>query len=168
MCILLALTFCLASTALVTPTRPWQEPPRPYHNTPHPRPIQSYSAQEIITKLSLTSNPEDGYFTQNFEDPVTYNNRSVSTAIYYLLEGSTGQSLWHKVDAPEVWHWYAGAPLTLSLSWNDGSVTREECLGTELFEGQRPQVVVQREEWQSARSEGEWTLVGTTGKCFAT
>jgi predicted cupin superfamily sugar epimerase len=37
-------------------------------------------------------------------------------------------------------------------------------MGNDLFGGQRPQVVVAAEEWQSARSLGDWTLVGTTGK----
>lgn len=128
-------------------------------------PISERSAEEIIEKLGLIPNVEKGYYVQTFEDPytITYLNRSASTAIYYLLEGSDGDSIWHRIDAVEVWHYYAGAPLVLSLSFDDGEPLREQTLGPDMFDDQQPQVVVQKSEWQSARSLGEWTLVGTTG-----
>ncbi|SPQ24543.1 f67262ca-f7eb-468b-a89e-a332fde3d996 [Thermothielavioides terrestris] len=81
---------------------------------------------------------------------------------HYLLEGSAGQSLWHRIDAAEVWHYYAGAPLTLSLSFNNGTGVRRALLGPDVFRGQQPQVAIGSWEWQSAKSEGDWTLVGTT------
>ncbi|KAK0616797.1 RmlC-like cupin domain-containing protein, partial [Immersiella caudata] len=126
------------------------------------------TAEEIITKLNLIPNVERGYFVETFRDTdnitsSTSPNRSASTAIYYLLEGSEGYSRWHCVDAVEVWHYYAGAPMTLQLSRDDGVPVREARLGQDLFdEGQRPQVVVGKGEWQRARSWGAWTLVGTT------
>ncbi|KAJ4193180.1 hypothetical protein NW767_010469 [Fusarium falciforme] len=108
---------------------------------------------------------EKGYFVETFRDTaVTANNRSASTAIYYLLEGKSGFSLWHKLDAAEVWHYYAGAPLELYQSHNDGSCVKKNLMGPDIFKGQRPQVVVEEGEWQRARSLGKWTLVGTTGK----
>ncbi|KAM7216359.1 RmlC-like cupin domain containing protein [Rhypophila decipiens] len=135
-------------------------------HSPKPKPIQSHPASSIITLLNLTANPEKGYFTQTFLDPdvVPGTNRSLSTAIYYLLEGREGQSLWHRVDQAETWHFYAGAPLELSFSWDDGSPVRKVTLGKDLFGGQRPQFTIKRWEWQSARSlgPGAWTLVGTT------
>lgn len=66
------------------------------------------------------------------------------------------------LDATEVWHYYAGAPLRLSLSWDDGKPVRDVVLGNDLWDGQRPQAIVERGEWQHARSLGEWTLVGCT------
>lgn len=139
--------------------------PTPPHASSH-TPINKRSAQEVIDKLSLIPNEEKGYYIQTFEDPfvVPGLNRSASTAIYYLLEGSDGDSVWHRVDAVEVWHYYAGAPLVLSLSFDDGQPLREATLGPDVFDGQAPQVAIQRGEWQSARSLGEWTLVGTTGR----
>lgn len=129
-------------------------------------PINKCSAQEVIQELSLVPNEEKGYYIQSFEDAyaIPCLNRSASTAIYYLLEGSDGDSVWHRVDAAEVWHYYAGAPLVLSLSYDDGQPLRELTLGPDIFDSQRPQVAIGRGEWQSARSLGEWTLVGTTGK----
>ncbi|KAI5459320.1 RmlC-like cupin domain-containing protein [Mariannaea sp. PMI_226] len=122
------------------------------------------SAAEVIQQLNLQPSTEKGYFVETFRDPVTVgnSNRSVSTAIYYLLDGAAGYSLWHKLDASEVWHYYAGAPLILSLSYNNGSCVRDHILGPDLCKGQRPQAVVNRGEWQRSRSLGEYTLVGTT------
>ena len=59
-------------------------------------------------------------------------------------------------------HHYAGAPLTLELSWDNGSATDRVLLGDAVFRGQEPQGVVPARRWQRARSEGDWTLVGTT------
>ncbi|KAF4467382.1 cupin superfamily [Fusarium albosuccineum] len=140
---------------------PDQLQPRSKH---HSKPIDSYSTEEVVKLLDLQPSNEKGYFFETFRDPDTVpgSNRSVSTAIYYLLDGAAGNSLWHKLDAAEVWHYYAGAPLVLSLSTDDGTCVRDHVLGSDLAHGQRPQAVVARDEWQRARSCGEWTLVGTT------
>ncbi|KAI3332424.1 cupin superfamily protein [Xylariaceae sp. AK1471] len=126
----------------------------------HPR----YTAQEIISVLGLAPNVEGGYYFETFRDTavIPSENRSVSTAIYYLLEGPNVPSVWHRVDAAEVWHWYAGAPLTLHVSRNDGTPTQSHLLGPDLFRNQRPQIVIPAGDWQQALSCGSWTLVGTT------
>lgn len=116
-------------------------------------------AQEIVELLGLEPHPEGGFYRQNFADEVP-GGRAHSTAIYYLLEGGA-QGRWHRVDSAEVWHFYAGAPLRLSLSSDAHSVT-EMLLGPDLVAGQRPQVVIPRGEWQAAESLGDWTLVGCT------
>ncbi|KAH9904903.1 DUF985 domain protein [Xylariomycetidae sp. FL2044] len=122
----------------------------------------SPTAKEIITALNLSPHPEKGYFVETFRDPQTAaDGQSHSTCIYYLLEGSSGLSHWHRVlDSVEVWHYYAGAPLRLSLSWDDGKPVRDVVLGKDILNGERPQVVVERREWQHAVSLGDWTLVG--------
>ncbi|KAF1940721.1 cupin family protein [Clathrospora elynae] len=127
----------------------------------HPK---SSSAQDVIAKLKLSPNPEKGYYRQTFEDPgTTINNRTYSTAIYYLLEGSAGASYWHRLlDAVEIWHYYSGAPMRLELSWNNGTATQSRILGGDIFRNQTPQVVIEKGQWQSATSLGNWTLVGTT------
>ncbi|KZM24060.1 uncharacterized protein EKO05_0004599 [Ascochyta rabiei] len=136
----------------------------PSDNQPqHDKAIADYSAQAIVTQLGLIPNVEKGYYTQTFEDHlVVLGNRSASTAIYYLLEGKHGQSRWHRVADTEIWHYYAGAPLTLSLSWNNGSKLQLKTLGPDIFRGQAPQIAIGKQQWQSARSLGSWTLVGTT------
>ena len=84
----------------------------------------------------------------------------MSTAIYFLLARGE-RSHWHRVDAVEVWHWYAGAPLALEISQTPGRVERVT-LGCDLNAGERPQAVVPVHDWQSAQSLGDWTLVGCT------
>jgi hypothetical protein len=127
-----------------------------------------YTAQQVIDELGLEPNIEKGYFVETFRDPATHNggNRSVSTAIYYLLEGCAGKSYWHRVDATEVWHYHAGAPMSLFLSDDDGTPVREHVLGPNVLDAQRPQVVIAPWEWQQALSHGKWTLVSTTGTSF--
>ena len=59
-----------------------------------------------------------------------------------------------------MWHHYAGAPLRLQMTTADGVVGR--ILGTDLTAGQRPQLVVDANQWQAAETLGDWTLVGCT------
>jgi uncharacterized protein len=119
------------------------------------------SAQEVIARLGLTRHPEGGWFRETFRDPAPAGERGASTAIYYLLPRGE-RSAWHRVrDAAEVWHFYAGAPLALSLSL-DGRAVETLRLGADLAAGERPQTVVPAGVWQAAESLGEWTLVGCT------
>ncbi len=118
------------------------------------------NTQQIIERLNMARHPEGGWYVQTFKDPEQENGRARSTSIYYLLEGDD-RSHWHRIDAVEVWHFYAGAPLTLSMS-PDGKSRSDHVLGTDLASGQRPQIVVPSGHWQSARSLGEWTLCGCT------
>ncbi|MCP5979027.1 cupin domain-containing protein, partial [Klebsiella pneumoniae] len=64
-------------------------------------------------------------------------------------------------DASETWHFYAGAPLRLSIALPDGT-RADHLLGPDLADGQRPQAVVPPFAWQAAESRGVWTLVGCT------
>jgi predicted cupin superfamily sugar epimerase len=116
------------------------------------------TADEIIRLLDLKPHPEGGHFRETFRDAGV--PRGASTAIYYLLKQGE-RSHWHRVDAAEVWHWYAGDPLELALS-PDGSVTETHVLGANLANGERPQLVVPKGVWQSARPLGRFALVGCT------
>ena len=119
-------------------------------------------AGAIIRALGLQPHPEGGHFRETFRDPAAPggNGRGASTAIYYLLRAGE-VSHWHRVDAAEVWHWYGGAPLELSISEEDKHV-EALVLGSDIAAGQRPQIVVPAHAWQSARSLGAWTLTGCT------
>ena len=86
--------------------------------------------------------------------------RAASTAIYYLLRAGE-RSHWHRVDAAEVWHWYAGEALELSISSDVGPATLH-VLGNDLGTGARPQIVVPAGMWQAARPLGGWCLAGCT------
>lgn len=119
-------------------------------------------ADAIIRLLGLAPHPEGGYFRETFRDPAdpAADGRAASTAIYFLLK-SGERSRWHRVDAAEVWHWYAGAPLLLGIA-APGEPARSEQLGADLGRGERPQAVVPAGHWQQAESLGSWTLAGCT------
>ena len=115
---------------------------------------------QIIKVLEMRPHPEGGWFVETFRDNPD-RGRGYSTAIYFLLE--KGQvSAWHRVrDAAEVWHYYAGAPLSLTFERTTDML--ETCkLGPDLTAGERPQAVVPAGAWQTAQSLGDWTLVGCT------
>jgi len=122
--------------------------------------LEDYSAALIVERLRLAPHPEGGWFRETFRDQPG-GGRALSTAIYYLLEA--GQvSAWHRVDAAEVWHFYLGAPLRLTIAGPGEEGIRTGVLGANLDAGERPQVVVPQGWWQTAVSLGDWTLVGCT------
>jgi len=116
------------------------------------------NADEIIAFLGLEPHPEGGHYRQTFHAPDS--PRGAGTAIFFLLKAGES-SHWHKVDADEIWHHYAGAPLELCLS-EDAKSVRHLRLGSDLLIGELPQLVVPRGVWQAARALGHWTLVGCT------
>jgi uncharacterized protein len=118
------------------------------------------AAETVIAALGLASHPEGGWFRETFREAAEPGGRSASSAIYYLLRAGEN-SHWHRIDASEVWHWYAGAPLLLAVS-RDGRSSTEHRLGGNVISGERPQLVVPAGAWQSAVSAGAWTLVGCT------
>ena len=78
------------------------------------------TAAEIIARLELKPHPEGGHYRETFRDARTdADGRSRSTAIYFLLARGE-RSHWHRIDAVEVWHYYAGSALTLQIADDDG------------------------------------------------
>jgi predicted cupin superfamily sugar epimerase len=119
---------------------------------------QSLTARDVIRLLDLKPHPEGGHFREMFRDTrLVDNSRAASTAIYFLLARGE-RSHWHRVDAVEIWHFYAGAPLQLEIA-EEGRRERI-ALGAHLAAGERPQGIVPAHAWQAARSLGDWTLVG--------
>jgi predicted cupin superfamily sugar epimerase len=122
---------------------------------------ENLNASDIIRLLDLKPHPEGGHFREMFRDNrQVANSRAASTAIYFLLARGE-RSHWHRVDAVEMWHWYAGAALELEIAQGEGRNERV-ALGNDLASGQRPQAVVPAHAWQAAQSLGDWTLCGCT------
>ena len=117
------------------------------------------TAQEIIARLNMAPHPEGGHFVETWR--AAGEGRATGTAIYFLLQGHESNH-WHKVDATEIWHFYAGDPLRLSLSETDDGPVSSHILGPDLASGARPQVIVPAHHWQKAHCLGDWTLVGCT------
>jgi predicted cupin superfamily sugar epimerase len=118
-------------------------------------------AQEVIRLLDLKPHPEGGHFRETFRDPLEIDGRAASTAIYFLLAAGE-RSHWHRVDAVEVWHWHAGAPLALEICPKTNRAIERLMLGNRIDAGEQPQIVVPKMAWQAAETLGAWTLVGCT------
>ena len=118
------------------------------------------AAEQVIDLLGLAPHPEGGHYRETYRAPAGAGERGACTLIYFLL--AAGEvSRWHRVDAVEIWHWYKGAPLELTIA-EPGKARATHRLGSLLDLGERPQAVVPASAWQSARSLGDWTLVGCT------
>jgi predicted cupin superfamily sugar epimerase len=122
--------------------------------------IEAPTAADIMARLELKPHPEGGHYRETFRDARTdASGRSLSTAIYFLLARGE-RSHWHRIDAVEIWHYYAGSALMLQIADQGGQ--RSVRLGPDLAAGEVPQAIVPAQAWQAAESTGDWTLAGCT------
>jgi len=119
------------------------------------------TADKIIAALNLSPHPEGGWYRETWVAGAAPGTRPSGTAILFLLKAGE-RSHWHRVDATEIWHFHAGAPLVLSMAENTRGPARDHLLGPGIGAGQAPQLIVPPHHWQAARSTGDWTLVGCT------
>jgi hypothetical protein len=118
------------------------------------------SPDDLIAKLNLAPHPEGGWYRQTWvEEDAT--GRPAGTCIYFLLKQGE-RSHWHRVDATEIWHFYAGTPLILSISPDAAGPATDHRLGPGLGAGERPQIIVPKHHWQAAAAPDGWALVGCT------
>lgn len=131
------------------------------------------SADALIAALELKPHPrEGGFFRETYRSadlfaaeqlPTRYGNpRHASTAIYYLLTPETFSAL-HRLQTDEVFHFYAGSPVRMLQLKPDGS-GQELILGSNVMQGEQPQVVVPAGVWQGSclAGKGEFALLGWT------
>lgn len=137
-------------------------------------------AKYWIKKLELKPHPEGGYFRQTYRSelmitpwallnslppgtvPSIGRPRAASTAIYFLLEGENF-SAFHRLKSDEMWHFYAGSPLTVHVL-NAAGEYSSILLGSDCEAGQIFQAVVSAGCWFASHVadwEG-WALVGCT------
>ena len=121
--------------------------------------MDTSTTNAIIKKLNLAPHPEGGWYRQTWISNGP--ERPTGSAIYYLLEAGQ-RSHWHRIDATEIWHFHAGAPLVLSTAASDAGPVVKSVLGPDVLAGQQAQFIVPVQHWQAARSTGDWTLVGCT------
>lgn len=117
------------------------------------------TADDIVARLGLSPHPEGGHYRETWV--AEGQGRPEGTCIYFLLKGSEDNH-WHKIDATEIWHFYAGSPLVLSISETDEGPAQDLVLGPDLTAAERPQLIVPPGYWQKAHSTGAYTLVGCT------
>lgn len=120
--------------------------------------IPEIDASQIIDALGLVPLPvEGGYFRETFQGE---NGRY--SAIYYLIT-PTSWSSFHKLSTDEIFHFYLGDPVEMTLLFPDGS-GRVEWLGNRLDKGEQPQIRVPGMTWQASKlaEGGTFALLGTT------
>ncbi|KFI27565.1 cupin domain-containing protein [Paenirhodobacter enshiensis] len=118
-------------------------------------------AEAIIDRLGLTRHPEGGWFRQTWIGGEGIGGRAAGTSILFLLAAGE-RSHWHRIDATEIWHFHAGAPLNLRIAQTAAGPAEVLRLGPDVLGGDRPQGIVPPGYWQAAESCGSWSLVGCT------
>ncbi|MBV8490368.1 MAG: cupin domain-containing protein [Candidatus Eremiobacteraeota bacterium] len=127
-------------------------------------PLDKYKSDPVpllIASLGLRPHPEGGFFTETYRHERSAGDRSLCTAIYFLLTAENPSRM-HRVASDEIWHFYKGDPLEmLQLGVNGSQRIR---IGTDIASGQRPQVLVPAGTWQGVRVApgGSYALVGAT------
>lgn len=116
------------------------------------------TAEDLIERLGLERHPEGGWFVETWRGSPGLDGRAIGTSILFLLRGHE-RSHWHRVDATEIWHHHAGAPLELRVVGERGVVAHT--VGDAAV-GFAPSAIVPPHAWQSAASTGAWSLVACT------
>ena len=120
-------------------------------------------AEEIIRRLNLKKHPmEGGYFVETYRTEEKCGERSLSTAIYFLLTDETFSEM-HRVQGDEMYHFYYGDPVEHLQLFPDGS-GKIITIGNDIAAGHQPQVIVPGGVWQGSRmaAGGRVALMGTT------
>lgn len=139
--------------------------------------IMPSAATDIIQQLDLQPHPEGGFYRRTYcsDECVTKadgTQRHAATGIFYLLHGRA-YSAWHRIDADEMWHFYAGDSLLIHTLDRHGE-WKAQRLGNMLHQAQAVfQYVVPAGCWFAAEREGAqgYSLVACTvapGFDFAT
>jgi predicted cupin superfamily sugar epimerase len=130
--------------------------------------IATPSIENLIRKLELEPHPEGGFYRRTYQsqEQVTRTDgrqRHASTGIHYLLHGAA-YSAWHRIDADEMWHYYAGDSLLIHMLDQHGD-WKIQRLGNLLTDPNAVfQFVVPAGCWFAAEREGTqgYVLTGCT------
>jgi uncharacterized protein len=130
-----------------------------------------------IEKLQLSQHPEGGFYRETYRSDLAINfptkrelrsqsgrvsSRSISSTIYYLLEGRQ-KSMFHRMkNSDEIWHFYSSLTLYV-IDKITGSIS-ELKLGTEPEKGELFQIFIKRGSWFGAivNDSTSYALVGCT------
>lgn len=127
---------------------------------------------ELIQKLDLQPHPEGGYYKETYRSKeliakdclpnIFDKDKHYCTCIYYLLE-SNDFSAFHKVNQDEIWHFYQGEGIELTMISETGELTFVQ-IGNDISNGQVPQFVVPKHYWFAAKvlKPNSFALAGCT------
>ena len=115
----------------------------------------------LVDHYRMAPLPVEGtLFASTYRSPMeTTTGGPVGTAMIGLYaHDPMSRSLFHRLPADEVWHFYGGDPIRLILLHPDGT-SGDVWLGTDVGAGQHVQYVIPRLTWQA----GELSTGGTYG-----
>jgi predicted cupin superfamily sugar epimerase len=127
---------------------------------------------KIISDLRLLPHPEGGFFRETYRssgeikqdsfDSALKRRRRYSTCIYFLLT-SESFSAFHSIFQDEIWHFYVGSPIRLSMITRNGEYS-VVFIGRDIDGGEVPQFVVPGGTWVAAEvvNIDDFSLVGCT------
>jgi len=130
------------------------------------------TAHDWVDYLDLERHPEGGYYRETYRTdesiPATAlpdrfdGSRNVATLIYFLLPADSFSAL-HRIWQDEIWHFYAGAPITLHQIAPDGTYTTQK-LGRAVTDEQQLNTVVPAGTWFGATVDADdgYGLAGCT------
>lgn len=127
---------------------------------------------KLMKELGLIPLPEEGgFYRETFRSEALVAmdlnrdgstvQRSAGTCIYYLITPDDYSAL-HRVKGEEIFHFYLGDPVEMFQIDDEGA--RKVIIGSDILNGQKPQVIVPSGMWQGTRlvDGGEFALMGTT------
>lgn len=128
-------------------------------------------AEELIEQLELVKHPEGGWYRETYRSdeviqktalPCRFaNDRTVSTAIYFLLQSGDISAL-HRIKSDEIWHFYSGESLIVHVITPQGEYYPLN-LGSNITAGETFQCVVPAGCWFGAEVSGfGYSFVGCT------
>lgn len=117
--------------------------------------------EQIVTQLGLESHPEGGFYKETYRSQGTIESsalpndyqgdRNYATCIFFLLT-SDNFSAFHKIKQDEIWHFYAGSPISIHVISNSGDYKKHK-IGSDLEKGLSPQLVVYGGDWFASEVE---------------
>lgn len=126
-----------------------------------------------VEKYAMQPHPEGGFFVETYRSAESIDHsalptrfkgsRSFSTGIYFLLE-SPHFSAFHRIQADEMWHFYAGSALDVYVIFPEDGRLEVIKLGPDPDQGEVFQAVVPAGTWFASRpaSNNSYALVGCT------
>lgn len=137
--------------------------------------MPNLTAQELIELLDLEPlEGEGGLYRRTYLSadvltaahlPPRYgSDKPAGSAIYFLLTDDPDSfSALHRLPTDEIYHFYLGDPVELTLLFSGGE-GRTMILGQDILNGQHVQFTVPAGVWQGSRLKagGEFSLLGTT------
>jgi uncharacterized protein len=134
--------------------------------------VQLYDAEYWIGKLEMNKHPEGGYYKEIYRSGETVDavhlperfggERHYSTSIYFLL-CSDVFSAFHRIKSDELWHYYAGSPVTIHIINEKGEYSKV-MLGNDPEAGEVFQFVIPHGSWFASEVEAaeSFSLTGCT------